>query len=189
KQANYADPLSDGLVRVVAGLPENNTFVLFGSYLDARVPYQARRKALQTTITKADDSQLSEAIKRMKGQKVGAVITRSQIYLPVARDTALRFGLESRSRLAHGVWVFTSKERAPELDLRPIDLDHEVAWRLEGFADIDSPGPFGLLRPSGPEAAHGIGLAARNNLYLFDIKRGIRVVHNRWNPAYRCRLE
>ena len=182
KQANYSDPLNEALAATVSDLPAGATFVLFGSYLDSRVAVESRRRALQTTCTDPADPELRRALAAMENQHVGAVITRNGTYLPAARAAASRFGLHSRREVSPGIWILWSPARTPGFDPAPIDLQTEVAERLRGFADSDAPPRPGLVFPSGPEAAPGIGLAARGNLYLFDTERGLRVIHHRWRP-------
>ncbi|RLE21189.1 MAG: hypothetical protein DRJ65_16575, partial [Acidobacteria bacterium] len=185
KQANYTDPLSDGLARTVAGLPDDRTIVVIGSYLDARIPYKAQKKALQTRIIDPSDPMFRDAITSMKGSKVGAILTRSAADFPAARMAAARLGLPSRFDLSPGVSVWTTTALGASLELEPLDLVGEVDRRMIGFSSDEQAGQFGLLMPSGPGAAPGIGLIRGGNLYLFDLKRGFRVVHRRWSPEGR----
>lgn len=185
KQANYTDPLSDGLAQVVAGLPEDRTIIVFGSYLDARVPYLAQKKALQTRIVDPSDPLLRSAVTSMKKQNVGAILTRSTADLPAARMAAARLGLHSRIDLSPGVRILTTPTLKTSLSFEPMDLVGEMDRRLTGFSADEKPGRFGIVRPSGSEAVPGIGLVRGGNRYLFDIKRGFRVVHRRWSPEGR----
>lgn len=182
KQANYTDPLSDGLTRIAASVPRDHTLIVVGSYLDARIPYQAQRKALQTRIVDPSDPVLREAIASMKGQKVGAILTRSAADLPAARMAAVMLELPSRTDLSPGVSVWTTPALRSKINTGPLDLEAEVSRRMTGFEDHDTPGPWGILLPSGPDAAPGIGVVRGGNTYLVDVKRGIRVVHRRWSP-------
>ncbi len=185
KQANYADPLSDSLVRTVRDLPEGQTLIVFGSYLDARIPYEAKRKALQTRLDDANDPALREVVSRMANERVGAILVRSGAFLPAARRTASRLGCDggegARSPACGSSTRATSKQT---LDLRPIDLEGEAAARLVGFSPIRQ-GRWGVLLPSGDEAKPGLGFRRRGNTYLFDIERGLRVIHRRWSPVGR----
>ncbi len=64
------------------------------------------------------------------------------------------------------------------------DLEGEKASRLVGF-NPERLGRWGVLLPSGEEAKPGIGLRRNGNTYLFDVKRGFRVIHHRWSPEGR----
>lgn len=185
KQANYTDPLSDGLAQRVTGLPEDSTLLVFGSYLDGRIPYQAQKKTLQTRIVDPSNPALREAVASMKGQKVGAILTRSAADIPAARMAAARLGLPSRVDLSPGVSIWTTNTLRARLELEPLDLVGEMDRRMIGFPTAETSGAPGLLMPSGPDAAPGIGLVRGNNYYFFDLKRGFRVVHRRWSPEGR----
>ena len=182
KQANYEDPLSDGLARAVTDLPAGRPIVVFGSYLDARVPYQTHRKALQTRKTGPSDPDLREVVDRMIPEHPVAVMTRASAFLPVAERTARRLNLTARIELAPGVSIWTEPALKSAVDGTPIDLEDEVERRLAGFPRSSSPGRWGLIRPGGPDAAPGVGIVRGGNTYLFDIKRGFRVIHRRWAP-------
>jgi len=121
----------------------------------------------------------------MKGSKVGAIVTRSATGLPAARMAAARLGLPSRFDLSPGVSVWTTRALSTSLELEPLDLVAEVDRRMIGFSPDEEPGAFGLFKPSGPGSAPGIGLIRGGNRYLFDLKRGFRVVHRRWSPKGR----
>lgn len=185
KQANYADPLSDSLGRFVTLVPQDHTIIVVGSFLDARVPYQAQRKALQTKRYDPSDPALRDGIASMKKQKVSAILCRSAKGVPAASMAANTLGLRSRIDISPGVSIWTTPALKSKATTDPLDLESEVSRRMVGFSEEDQPGKWGLLFPSGPDAQLGIGVKFRENLYLVDIERGIRVVHHRWSPEGR----
>ena len=184
KQANYEDPLSDGLAHAVSGLPPNRSLIVYGAYMDSRLPYLAEQKAVQTRATSPNNRAVSEVLARIPADDIGAVLTRSGKYVDAARETARRYELFQSAELAPGVFIFFSRENRRFLDLTPIDLAGEYRRRVAGF-DPDLPKCCGLLLPAGPDSAPGFGLSRGGNLYLFDVKRGLRVVHRRWAPTHR----
>jgi len=182
KQANYEDPLSRGLVHAVEKLPAGRPIVVFGSYLDARVPYLSRRKALQTRKTDPLDPALLEVIHRMEAENPVAVMTRRSTFLPAAKNAARLLGLDARIDLAPGVSIWTETGLRTSIDSTPLDLESEVNDRFTGFPRNNSSGEWGLIRPEGPDSAPGIGISREGNTYLFDLRRGFRVIHRRWAP-------
>jgi hypothetical protein len=185
KQANYDDPLSDGIVRAVDNLPPNRHLVVFGSYMDSKVPYLTGQKAIQTRESNPNDARVREVLDRVRPPEVGVVLTRKAAFEQAARRAAGRFSLDRSARLAPGVWIFYASEQARYLDLSPIDLAGEYQERMRGF-DPATAGFSGVMLPSGPDQAPlGIGMARRGSFYLFDTERGLRVVHRRWAPNHR----
>lgn len=179
KQANYADPLVEGVVARIGALPEPGPVVVFGAYLNAEIPYLAERRALQTRIDTPGDPGLTEVLEQLP--QPAAIVTLESRYDQVARHTAARFGLQHETRLAPGVRLFAARSA----NLPPIRLDAVLAARWRGFEMVRPQHGPKVLWPTGPDAAPGVGVVARGNTYLFDIRRGFRVVHRRWDPRAR----
>lgn len=189
KQANYADPLTDGLAAALENLPEDQTLIVVGSYLDARLPYRTGRKALQTRVLDPDDPAFLSVLDSMGDQQVGAIVTRSAADDRVARRAVARLGLNRRFDPAAGVTIWTSPANAPRIRRGTFDLQKEKKHRLAGFTETEPIGRFGLFRPTGEDAAPGLGWRRNGNLYLFDLQRGFRVIHRRWSPTGRASVE
>ncbi len=180
KEANYIDPLSDGIVRMISTLPQDSSLVIYGSYLDARIPYESHHRALQTRIRDPKDPRISEMLRRMREYDPRVLICRYPEFEAAARAGARSLGLSIEQEISPGVRIWVS---APErVDIKPLRLKETAAGMARGF---EAPlRPFSIfLLPSGPNAAPGLALRARGNLYLFDIRRGLRVIHRRWAPA------
>lgn len=181
KQANYRDPLRESLVQTISSLPQEESIIVFGSYLDADIPYESGRKALQTRISNFDNPKLQQVLQRMHDTQVGAVLCRSEKFSGIARKTAEEFGLSAGSELSPGVWVWVSPSHYPLSNFKSVDLMAIAEEALRGF-DPPARGRYFVLFPSGPDPSVGLGIKARGNLYLFDFRRGLRIIHHRWAP-------
>lgn len=181
KQANYIDPSSDGLAKIVSELPPSSSIIIFGSYLDARIPYESQFRALQTRIRDPRDPRLQDMVERMRNHETRAVICRAPGFEIVARSTARKLGLDLEKKMSPGLRIWISSKDAPLLDLEPLKLEKLAADLATGFFPPQRKWSIFLL-PSGPESAPGLGLDAYGNLYLFDIRRGLRIIHHRWAP-------
>jgi len=182
KQANYEDPLSDGLVACVAGLPPETNLIIFGSYLDARIPYESGHKALQSRIENPRDARLVEVLRRMEGGASPIIISRRSAFFAVAGDVARRFDCGFSRELAPGVRIWASEENMRFIKPQAIAIQPEYNRRIQGF-DPSTALYNCILLPAGSDAAPGLGLKAYGNVYLFDFRRGLRVIHHRWMPA------